>query len=48
MVVLDEDNPATTAPSMTQGAIQPALGLDPPITSEAPLTDPVAPSNLNT
>ena len=47
-VVLNEDNPATTVPSVTKGATQLALGSDPPVTSEAPLIDPVAPDNLNT
>ena len=45
VVVLDEDNPTTIAPSVIQDATQPALDFDPPITSEAPMTDPIAPDN---
>ena len=47
VVVLDGDNPTTTTPSVTQGVTQPALGSNPPVTSEAPLIDLVTPGNPN-
>ena len=47
VVVLDEDNLAITAPSVTQGATQPTLDSNPFVTSEAPLTSLIIPSNLN-
>nr|POF00147.1 hypothetical protein CFP56_19103 [Quercus suber] len=47
VLVLDEDSPATTAPFVTHGATQLALGLNPLVTNEAPLTSLVVPSNLN-
>ena len=48
MVLLDEDNLATTTLSVTQGATQPALSSDPLVNNEAPLIGPVTPNNPNT
>lgn len=47
MVVLDENNPATTTPVEMQGATQPILGLVPLSANKAPLASPASPNNMN-